>query len=470
MASYYVEPDNWTKNIPTAITSDKGVYLFNVNLDAVADPAEGCQKEFVATYKCGNNDGPIKTVRVEKEAYGKNAVFDCGNEYATCNNLKLTLGNDGFLRLTDATEAVLWTNANATQPMPNSIALPAYAAKKGKNGVNYLKSGEFLNLGEWIGSPNGKYHLILDSADNQLKVRYNKLSCNTQDGPDMDSASVYVIPPKYLNLKGNLGKLGFVNHNGQLQLYPDAMTKYVQNYTQVGAYNVVGGDLEDPITNGINSAVACEKKCNANNKCAGFVFDKTMLSCQLKDNTVYATGNRIINPTKNYYLRTKGITGKFDVSCPSNIGDYKFGTTEEWQKIKKSGIAMTPTTKCGLALYTNNERNQQVNKYNTTTNQINSPKGVKNKINHLSSAYSRLEGKLANTKNSLQSMFGDLTGARKDIAEWSGEELAQLTAMEEDSDLNMLSQNYRHIMWSILAILAIMGTIKLTKRIATTTA
>jgi hypothetical protein len=465
MGSYYVEPDNWTKNIPSPFTSDKGTYLFNVNLDAAADPAGGCQKEFVATYRCGNNDGNIKTLKVNKEAYGQNAKFDCSVEYAKCNDLILSLGDDGFLRLKNSKGATLWTNATASTRMPESLPSANYAAKKGKRGVNYLKSGEFLNLGEWIGSPTGKYRLMMDSKDNQLKVLYNRLACDKKTGPDTDAANVYLIPPAYLNLKGNMGKLGFVNDNGQFQLFPDEMTKYVDNYTAVGPYNIVGGDLEALVTSGIKSEADCEKICNKNDQCAGFVFDKTALTCQFKNDTVYQTGNRVLNKNNNYYLRTKGINGEFDVSCPSDINDFAIGTTKEFADIPQSGVAMTPTTKCKLALYTDKERKNERGKFDKMTESINSEDGMNSNINYLSSTYSKLQGKLANTKNSLSSMFEDLTGAREDIANWSGEELAQLTAMEEDRDLNMLSQNYRHIMWSILAILAIMGTINFSKRI-----
>jgi hypothetical protein len=41
--------------------------------------------------------------------------------------------------------------------------------------------------------------------------------------------------------------------------------------------------------------------------------------------------------------------------------------------------------------------------------------------------------------------------------------LEQLNAQEEDRDLNMVSQNYKHMLWSILAIIIMLGTIKATK-------
>ena len=78
--SYYVEPNNWTKHIPNTITSDNGSYLFPISVDQ-DDPAVGCLKEFRAKYRCGRNDGPMKSVRVAKEANGREAKFNCSKEY-----------------------------------------------------------------------------------------------------------------------------------------------------------------------------------------------------------------------------------------------------------------------------------------------------------------------------------------------------------------------------------------------------
>ena len=64
---------------------------------------------------------------------------------------------------------------------------------------------------------------------------------------------------------------------------------------------------------------------------------------------------------------------------------------------------------------------------------------------------------------SIQTKFNELQNTKKDLADWTGDQLQNLEAMDDDTDLNMMSENYRHIMWSILAIIIIITTIKLTK-------
>ena len=474
--SYYVEPNNWTSKIPSSITSDRGTFLFNVNLD-LGDPAVNCPKDFTASYKCGNNDSPLKTLRIAKPADGKNAVFDCSKEWKACAMIHFWLIDTGHLRLHNAeTGKLLWTNETDTSiTIPASIPVDAFKATNGKNGRNYLAAGEFLNVGEWIGSPNGKYRLLMDT-DKQLKVVYNKLGCDRETGPDANVASsVYVVTPN--PYRSNLGKLGYVDHDGLLQLYPDTMTTFTSQYTDVGAYNVAGGNIGALVTANVADANACQDLCSSHNaggggadaaatatstnsdKCAGIVFDKVNKTCQLKDRSIFATGKRIINNNYEYYLRTKGITGN-DISCPSSVSDFEVATTGEWNTMTL-GSGMTPSTKCGLANFTADERTQSNAKDAILKSNANT---IKPKIDTLVTKNTTLQEKLQGVKTKLSNMLNELINSRNDPADWSGEQLTQLEAMNEDRDLNMLSQNYKHIMWSILAIIVIIGTIALTKK------
>jgi hypothetical protein len=147
---------------------------------------------------------------------------------------------------------------------------------------------------------------------------------------------------------------------------------------------------------------------------------------------------------------------------------------------------MTPDTLCGLANYVADERTQVAaelpNVYNNLQYKDNagnvrnysyadaktkastaSKSGFKYWYESLQDKYAIMKNQLFNTNTTIDSKFNELQSSRKNLADWTGEQLQNLTAMNEDRDLNMMSQNYRHIMWSILAILIIIGTIKLTK-------
>ena len=493
--TFYVEPNNWTNNIPMSINndnmltvdSDNGLFNYQITVDNAADPAAGCEKAFTASYKCGLASNTYKKININKEANGKIAEFDCRDEYALCNTLKLQLDDNGHLTLLktedNEKESVLWQNTNQNI----NVSFPSYSktefkAERGKNGRNYLKSGEFLEEGEWMGSPSGKYRLIMKNGN--LQIFYNRLACSENEGPDSDASNLYQIP---ISHKENFGKIGYINREGQLQNYADTMINYIDNYTEVtteegnGGFNITGTDIS---TYGdISTIEDCQIKCSNYNKnpaqgmytgeekpnessavsmsslCAGIVFNETEKKCNLRSNDIY-NGRRIIDDNYKLYLRTKGINNHN--TCPSDINDYMYGSTIDWSNFKLNSTNMTVDTKCGLANYTETERNNMDASYNVLKQTLQSE--AKNRIQTLDISYNHLSNELKKTKTTLNNSFNELNETRNKLSDWSGEQLEQLIAMNEDRNTDMISQNYKHVLWSILAIIIIIGTIRLTKQ------
>jgi len=505
--TFYVEPNNWTKNIPKSLNSDNkmsvnshnGLFSYEINVDNAYDPAFGCDKEFNASYKCGQTSNNFKHINIDKEARGKIAEFDCTAEYNLCNTLQLRLDDNGHLTLikkdNNDNDEVLWTNAtskiNKSHP---SYSNAEYKAEKGTNGKNYLTSGEFLSEGQWIGSPSGKYRLIMENG--KLQVLYNRLACSTEEGPDNDASNLYQIPTSYPE---NLGKMGYINREGQLQVYPNKMTSdYTNRYSEVeyegnGGFNVIGADIST--IDEVPTAKECQDKCSeynnmdsdsnsSSNLCAGIVFNETDKKCNLKSNEVY-TKQRIISENHKYYLRTKNVNN--NISCPSDPADYVYGSTSDWQGYTLNNTEMDFTTKCGLAHFTESVRNDMDASYNLLRETIND--GAE-RIQLLDNKNNIMKQDLIDTKIALDSALTNTEQTRDQLenmttmgasgsdipssnggitAKKLGKQLEQLVAMNEDRSTNMISQNYKHILWSILAILIIIGTIKLTKQRSSST-
>ena len=124
MASYYyVEENNWTDILKgeyntTIYPSDNeqtGVYTYNIPGDGTStDPAIDCLKSFKVNYRCGSIDSSEKKIDIPNAGYngGKTVTFDCSESYEKCNDIKLTLDNDGSLTLTSGSEK-LWDNKNS---------------------------------------------------------------------------------------------------------------------------------------------------------------------------------------------------------------------------------------------------------------------------------------------------------------------------------------------------------------------
>jgi hypothetical protein len=298
---------------------------------------------------------------------------------------------------------------------------------------------------------------------------------------DTLGARLYQIPSIH---NENIGKVGYVNYLGQLQLFKANMTDYVDTYEEIGNYNIDGANLGAEFVSA--NVTDCQNTCTIKNsgteiiidasgvekivivednaeKCAGFVFDTERKMCQLLDKNVYGS-KRIIDPNYKFYMRGKGIINNHD-SCSTETSNKP---STFWQSTTKSSLGdMSETSKCGLAKFTEEERDTVAYGKEVIMDDIDNVSDVENSFkslfNNLKKKYKLLIGHITNTNTSIKTKFNELQNTKKDLADWTGEQLQNLEAMDDDTDLNMMSENYRHIMWSILAIIIIITTIKLTK-------
>jgi hypothetical protein len=533
MVNYYYVPDgNWTtKVLNTLGNGTLDALPFTVNLDG-GDPARGCEKIFTAKYKCGSDAAPLKNVSISKPAEGQIANFDCVAESQICNKVSVYLGDDGVLQIKNTVSGeTIWDSAvNGSFPVidastivpansltnpPNNrpLTLPEYAGDgQPKPSVDvgagggpgrrypypYLIAGQFLELGQWIGSPSGTCRLIMGTPDapNSLQVVTNILGCNSLDTPalatvDANANRLYTIPNMY---NANLGKVGYVDNYGQLNLYPDSLTTYNDHFENIGSYNMTSAAFLGTST-AATDVDECQALCTSSDNttdkiqnCGGFIFDTTAARCQLLDKRTMFAQKRIIDKTDNhqYYVRAKNVTGQ-DLSCPSDV---TADTSLFFNSLTPSTTnpTMSASTTCGLrnfvasqtatvasdlpSLYSDLEyKDQNGNVTNIKYSDLvkNTDLKERNKTTFkywyetLQHSYKNLTANIFDTKKEIKQNFDELIDARQNLADWTGQQLQNLTAMNEDRDLNMMSQNYRHIMWSILAIVIIIATMKFTK-------
>ena len=193
MSNLSIDVGNWSNYIQDFV---KGKDAASYKIEG-PDPAYGCLKDFKATYRCGTSLNE-KTINIPGEAGGKIALFDCTNENKKCNGIRLTLGDDGNLTLTDSENKQIWaSNTNKT-----GLALDEFNAKRSKYGRNYLLAGEMLNLGEFMGSPSGNCYLIMDETPegNGLQLKYSVLNCDeSQYGNDNTANGLFSLTKSAYN-------------------------------------------------------------------------------------------------------------------------------------------------------------------------------------------------------------------------------------------------------------------------------
>ena len=471
---------NWSTNVKSQIgNASMGILNYNIDKSIVpsSNPVSSCAKPlFTASYKCGadTNVAPPLTVA---DAWGKLARFNCGDTFTKCSTLKLTLNDSGVLTVTDNTGHKLWnSDSPVINPLNPPLALAQYAAASSAPAAgrysqnNYISSGTYLEIGQWIGSPSGNFRLEMVSvpasagtaatatATNTLQVVYNVLGCSGEAELNSASSNLYSIPSIHTE---NVGKVGFVNEFGKLQPYPTTSPTYdlsAGHFEFIGNYGVYGGDL--PGGKIETDTEDCQTQCiSLGDTCVGFVKEPLSdggKTCKLKGQAVLNSGKRFVNNNYEYYVRTLQVSP--DISCPQTI---ETGDASTWASLSSDDMSgnMTSDTKCGLSLYTAQEQLAKTTALNVLTENAAGGTGMMQYVTGLYNKYQTLKNKLLNTKTELDLSFNKLEKSKQGLEDWSGEQLAQLEALDEDRELNMNSQRYKHIMWAILAIVIVISII-----------
>jgi hypothetical protein len=444
---------NW--NTYTSIVNGQESADFIVG-QAGSDPAPYCQKDFSATYKCGF--GPNKSITIAAEAKGKTAQFDCTAENAICKGFRLTLGDDGNLVLTDSTKAIVWQSNTKTV----GIASTEFNAANGIYGRNYLNPGETLSAGQFIGSPSGNCFLIMipgsATTPGGLQIQYNVTNCSeiTGAGNDDTAYGVYTIPGVDSGaIASGLGQAGYIDDSGTLREYPSEMIQPGTDYDLLGNYNSDGNDLSSFTMTNISSA-DCKAKCSAANNCAGFVFNKSENKCYLKSSGMFPKGLRVPDSNSELYIRSKTVNGG-DISCPTKMD--KGISITEWSTMP-IGEKMQMTTLCKLGLVTQEEQADLKAK-----NQAVSLAAAKlqAKIDELVKNDMVLVNKLGNHVNKLQKDLKQYTIVNKEINK-NEHTIEGLTGFSDDSELVMISNNYKYLLFTIFAIFLVGTIIKVSRR------
>lgn len=417
------------------------------------DPAYGCYKDFSATYQCGN--GPTKTIHNggdRIETGGMPAVFDCSEENKECKGFKLTLGDNGNLTLTNHLNDTLWQS----ETKETGMALDKYKASNSKYGRNYLLAGETLKTGEFIGSPSGNCFLIMtenknNCAENGLQLSYNKANCSTTDqlnkhGNDNTTNGLYTIKQYDIS---NIGKVGYIDENKKIHEYPSNMVSLDSTYTFLGNYTTTGKDISQIKNANLDK---CKTNCNSNNNCNGFVLKDN--TCFLKDSSMFPKGSRNYSKDSELYIRDKRVKNNY--SC-SKIVDSSYAS--EWDLLEP-GEKMSMDKLCALGAVTSDELNTMESQRNILTTFANK---MQNKYNSIIGEKTKLNNTFTDNNNKLNKDIKDYSSVYERIHK-NNASLDNIIAVSDDLKINTSSQKKKLFLWTNLALIIAIITIKLFKK------
>jgi hypothetical protein len=148
----------------------------------------------------------------------------------------------------DDDQGLIWeSNTKGKQKKAN----PAYTAKKGKYGKNWIASGSALAAGDFVGSTDGLIYLIMQGDGNLVLYtsddgeNCSKMKDGNTGGGEGASA-LYELAE--IGIPGNLGKIGYVDSNSTLSIYGNSNIKKSKSGGQPTLKNLPVG-ISDKIVN-----------------------------------------------------------------------------------------------------------------------------------------------------------------------------------------------------------------------------
>ena len=461
------------QNSDSGVASCEVQYSFTDNSDASGDDIfhsadmslSQCQKTCTDNLQCfgismntvSNNECWLKSQFQTITSSNDRALYKKLVPSTNCSFI-LILQDDGNLCIYQGTpgnmiQPAVWCSMTyGKQLQPNSD----WESTKSSLGRNYIINGEMIAVNQWIGSNNGSLKLIMQSDGNFVLYTSSATNGCVKNG-DVYYGGPSVNSVYELNSVGNrntLGKLGYVDADSNLKEYPTSMLNFTNDYQVYQNTDSMGND----ITNLTTDQDGCQTACNNNVDCAAYVYQASSQTCWLKNTSAFPNGEKQINSTVTLGVRIPGVKGS--TTCSNKVIDVDTIQYDNYLK----GNNMTSSTQCNQPIIS--KSNQLA--YENITSQLNAlGKDIASKMENLYNKDNKIYQKL----NTNEEQFAkDLKKYKLTKFKINNEliegmqNLNDLNGMLSDSDLRILQENYRYIMWSILAVGILTITINAMKK------
>jgi hypothetical protein len=247
----------------------------------------------------------------------------------------------------------------------------------------------------------------------------------------------------------NLGETFHITDDLTKKQYWDGNVKDGTEFQMIPGYGSKGND----ITSGSGLSIEqIKQKCLDTPNSGGFAVKNGKY--WIKNKNMWPRGKRHATPDTDLYIRIPSVVN--DISCGNEVKS----TTSSNIISYPSGEGMTPDTTCALGTIAKRDY-QAINiQYKKLTAILNE---IKQKIQEFSRTDLRLNQKLLTEYKTLEDRLKKYEQVYKEIKR-EKKLMNKNSAFEEDTELNMLSYNKQYIIWSILALGATFGAMKIMKQ------
>ena len=328
---------------------------------------------------------------------------------------------------------------------------PAYAAVNGKYGKDWIASGSTLAAGDFIGSADGTFALIMQTDGNLVLYTYTLGSNCSQmadgnTGAGAGGNALYGLQTSAI--PGNMGKLAYIDEDSLLHDYPSDNVKLVNTYSRFQEIDSGGHDLPGAAY-GNATVDQCTTTCNNNSSCAGFAFYQN--TCYPKDNTMFPVPGTS-QPLKGcdvYIKNRQPKTPPIGVPATTNNTD-----TVSYQNYLKGGVV---SNNYGLSK-ANSVQKQQLSDLESRLSLITSE--INKFTNQFEQGGSKIDNQLISNIPGTQEYLKEIDITNTQIKNGS----MGVDRILDDSDIVVLQKNYDYLFWTILAAGTVLISMNIVKK------
>lgn len=426
-------------------------------------------------YRCGNKDMTPTSRRVN---LGEGFSIGCWELYEQYPSFSMRLSDDGEITIVNNRNPndILYRNINQISNQAETQMVSIAGANKtmmpwadrpdwvngsiNRGGVltSYSMNPSTLVNGQYISSPNGKCRLIFNKSagsSGALVLEYSVYNVSqtqgASTGTDKDNnlignganfSQYYLTKVDKPNIKG---KMAYIDINNGLHEYPATMTEFENDYIQMKDFHPYS--LSGTVDTTSRKEDACRTACNNDPLCAGYTYTNSVCTRYTETN-IYPKGNRILDEGKITHIRKKKITANptnsSHFTCNKFINNVDSAVYTSYPETSN----MNPQQKCALGLILE-PRMAELQTKNTAA--VNKGKEIKGSINRVYTNQNELKETINTKSEEIEYGISRQEAVKKQIDKFEDSNITN-TATVTDTELLLLSDNYKYVLWSIMMV------------------
>lgn len=444
------------------------------------------------SYRCGKKDMQSFSRQV---SLGENGFsVNCWDTYNEYPSFSLNLSDDGNITIINNNKPseILYTNSNPISNQPNTQLItisgsikkmmplaerPDWVAGSVNGGgalTSYSMGAKTLTTGQYISSPTGQCRLIFNKTAGSagtLTLEYSiynvsQTLASGTSGTDKDNnlignsnnySQYFLTKVDNPDVKGNVA---YIDINNGLHKYPDSMLAFDNTYNEMPG-SIPSPSVGTTVTAPTGSSEPlCKSACNSDPVCAGYTYMNGVCK-KYTEGEIYPKGDRILfdgaaadGVLNKTYIRNKKISdsNSSHYSCNKVVNNVNSSVYSSYPETTE----MTTYQKCALGLILDPKMSTLDERSETA---VIRGRTIKTAINGIYTKQNNLKNTINAKTTEIETGLASQDAVKRKIDKYE-ESNNTSTATVTDTELLLVSDNYKYVLWSIVTVLVGIGAIK----------